>query len=80
MKDFSDLAAAAIRRDASIRHIQVFWHRPSLPEHIDGDAAARIPISANPKPAGLEQIGNILPNAERAILMEAAMIAKTGQE
>jgi hypothetical protein len=45
---FADaLAASAITRHALLRHPDVLWQRAGLPEDIDGNAAARVPVAAD---------------------------------
>ena len=48
------LTAAAIGRDALIRNPQPLGDAASVPEHVDGNAAARIPVAADPQPFRLD--------------------------
>jgi hypothetical protein len=51
-----DLPSAAIGRHALVWNPHVFRHGPSLPEHIDRDAATWIPIATDPQPLRIEQV------------------------
>src|SRR5207237_562847 len=44
------LTPAAIGRDALLRHPHALRLAPGLPEHVDGNAAARIPVAADAEP------------------------------
>src|SRR5688500_13882518 len=44
-----------------------------LPEHVDGDTAARVPVAADPEPARFEQVDQALAYPDRAILVEGAV-------
>ena len=48
-------AAPAIGRDALVGHPDAFRRLARLPEHVDRDAAARIPVAADAQPVRLEQ-------------------------
>src|SRR6266849_6412523 len=50
-----------------------------LPEHVDRNAAARIPIAADAKPARLEQSREPFADADRAVLVKGAVIAEARQ-
>ena len=60
------LAAAAIGRDALVRHPDAGRQFALLPEHVDRHAAARIPVAADAQPFRLEQ-------RERAVLPMATV-------
>src|ERR1700712_3399647 len=49
----SGLSSPAIGSDALVGHPQACWRRARLPEDVDRNAAARIPIAADPQPHGL---------------------------
>ena len=48
-------AAPAIRRDALVGHPDALRQLARLPEHVDRNAAARIPVAADAQPLRLEQ-------------------------
>src|SRR5882724_1729193 len=68
---------SAIGRDALVGHPHALGQFAGLPEHVDRDAAARIPVSADAKPFRLDLGGDPLADHDRAILVEGAVIAKT---
>ena len=51
-----------------------------LPEHVDRHAAARIPVAADPQPLRLEQAGEPLADADRAVLVERAVVAEARRD
>ena len=69
----------AIGRHALIRQPQPLGRCAGLVEHVDRHAAARIPIAADAQPAGRERGDEILGDAERASLVEGAMVSKRGE-
>ena len=73
-------AAAAIGRDALVGQPQAFGRRAGLPEHVDRNAAARIPIAADAQPGGLDQLDDALADGDRAVLVEGAVIAEAARD
>src|SRR6266705_4971979 len=66
----------AIGRDALIGDPHALWQSAGLPEHVDRNAAARIPVAADAQPFWLDLVGDPLADHHRAVLMERAVIAK----
>src|SRR6476646_4904743 len=71
------LTPSAIGRDALIGDPHALRQPSGLPEHVDRDAAARIPIAADAQEFRLDLGGDPLADHDRAILMERAVIAET---
>jgi hypothetical protein len=71
-----DSAAPAIRRNALLGYPQSSGRAPGLPEHVDRDAAARIPVATDPQPAWREEVHQATCDRQRAVLVECAVIAK----
>jgi hypothetical protein len=69
----------AIGRHALIRQPHAFDRRARLPEDVDGDAAARIPIAADAQPFRLQQLGQALADGDGAVLVEGAVVAERRQ-
>ena len=69
------LSAPAIGRDPLVGQPEPGRRFAGLIEHIDGDAAARIPVTANPQPGRVQQFFDPLANVDRARLVKAAMVA-----
>src|SRR5581483_3768449 len=69
-------AAAAIGRDALVGNPHALRRRAPLPEHVDRNPAAWIPVAADPEPGGLDQLDNALGDADGRILMEGAGVAE----
>src|ERR1700730_8101870 len=63
-------APAAIGRNALIRNPHAFRKLTGLPEHVDRDAAARIPVAADPQVFRLDRAGDALADHHGAVLME----------
>src|SRR6476469_9514105 len=59
---------------------QAFRRRTRLPEDVDRHAAAGIPISADAQPLGFHLIREPLPDADRHVFVEAAMVAVGAEE
>jgi hypothetical protein len=55
------------------------WHS-RLPEHIDRDAATRIPVAADPQPDWRHVCNEALADAHDAGLMEGGMVAERSEE
>jgi hypothetical protein len=68
-------AAAAIGRDALVGQPQAFRRRAALPEHVDRNAAARVPVAADPQPAGASS-RRAAADGHRAVLVERAVVAE----
>jgi len=47
-----------------------------LPEHVDRHSAARVEIAADAKPDRLQEIVHPPPDADRAVLVKGAVVAK----
>src|ERR1700688_3280947 len=67
---------SAIGRDALVGNPHVVRQFAGLPEHVDRDAAARIPVAADAQPFWLDFTRDPLADHHRAVLMEGAVIAK----
>src|SRR3546814_7422298 len=61
-------ASSAIGRDALVGEPQALGRRAGLPEDVDRDAAARIPIAADAQPFRLHFVGEEAADADGAIL------------
>src|SRR3989344_6601526 len=72
-------ATPSIWRDALIGQPQSFGRRAALPEHVDGNAASRIPVPADPEPLGRQEIDQALAHRHRAVLVKSAMVAERAQ-
>src|SRR4051794_15288873 len=74
------LSAATIRSDALVGQPQAFRRRAGLPEDVDRNSAARIPIAADAQPLRLHLLDQPLADADRHILVEAAVVAERAEE
>src|SRR5688572_18338621 len=72
-------AAPAIGLHALIRQPDAVRQLAGLPEHVYRNAAARIPVAADPQEMRLEQRHEPLADTDRAILVKGAMIAERGE-
>src|SRR5262245_33478098 len=72
----STSAPPAIGWDALLGNPHAIGRRAVLPEHVDGDAPARIPIAADPKPSGIGQLDDTLADRDGRVLVEGAHIAE----
>src|SRR5256714_11968522 len=70
------LAPSTIGRDALIGNPHPLRQLAGLPEHVDRNAAARIPIAADAQPSGLDLGHDSFADHDRAVLMEGAVIAE----
>src|SRR3569833_2076886 len=70
------LAAPAIGCDVLFRHPEPFRQLAGLPEHVDRNAAAGIPVAADAQPFRLDLVGDALADHDGAILVEGAVVAK----
>src|SRR6185369_12164194 len=66
--------------DALVREPQALRRRAALPEDVDRDSAARVPVAADPQPPRLHLFCQALADADRHILVEPAMIAEGAEE
>src|SRR5207237_4067373 len=73
-------APSPIGGDALVRDPEAGRRRAGLPEDVDRNAAARIPVAADAQPSGLHLLRQPLADADGDILVEAAMIAEPPQE
>src|SRR3954453_14132302 len=72
----SSSAPSAIGRDPLFGHPQSLRHAAGLPEHVDRDAAARIPIAADAQELRLDLARDALADHHGAILVEGTVIAE----
>src|SRR5262249_1732956 len=70
------LAPPAIGRDGLVGSPQAFRQLAGLPEHVDRDAAAWIPVAADAQPLWLDLIRNTLADHHGAVLVERAVVAE----
>src|SRR5579859_4401246 len=73
-------AAATIGSDSLVGQPQRGRRSAGLPEHVDRNAAARIPIAADAQPGRIHRRDQALADRDGAILVEGAVIAEAGQE
>src|SRR3954471_23285740 len=73
------LAASTIRGHPLVGNPDAVRHRPGLVEHVDRDAAARIPVAADAQPSGLQLVLKAFGDADGAGFVESAVIAERGQ-
>src|SRR5690242_16086734 len=74
------LSATTIGGDALVWQPQALGGLTRLPEDVDGNPAARVPVSADPQPSWLHLFGQALADPDRHVLVEAAMVAKGAEE
>src|SRR3954447_13506686 len=74
----SSSAPAAIGRDALLGHPQSLRRAARLPEHVDWNAAARIPIAPDAQELRLDLARDALADHHGAVLVEGAVIAEAG--
>src|SRR6202021_2883314 len=67
---------AAIGRNALVRNPHPLRQLSGLPEHIDRNAAARVPVTADPQEFRVDLGCDPLADGDRAILVEGAVIAE----
>src|SRR3954447_13158884 len=72
----SSSAPSAIGRDALFGHPQSLRRAAGLPEHVDRDAASRIPIAADAQELRLDLARDALADHHGAILVEGTVIAE----
>src|SRR4051812_36974340 len=68
---------SAIGRDALVGDPHALRKPSGLPEHVDRDAAARIPVAADAQPFRPDLGCDPFADHDRAILVERAVIAET---
>src|SRR5690348_973017 len=73
-------SSSAIAGDVLVREPEARGRLSRLPEHVDRDAAARIPIAADAQPMRLHFRDQPFGDADRAILVKAGVVAEGGQE
>src|SRR5262249_27062467 len=73
-------AAAAVWRYTGLRDPHARRKLASLPENIDGHAAARIPIARHPDEFGLDRRLDALADLDGGVFMETAGVAETVQK
>src|SRR5262249_3840474 len=66
----------AVGRDALLRQPDARRQPAVLPEHVDRDAATRIPVAADTQELRLDQRDYLLADGDGAVLMEAADVAE----
>ena len=76
----SKLTSASIRRDALIGDPDGFGWFAGLIEHVDGNAAARIPVAADAQPLGVDEISDAPRNGDGAIFVEGSVVAEGTEE
>src|SRR4051794_39092288 len=74
------LSAATVWRDALVRQPQAFRRRARLPEDVDRDPPARIPVAADAQPLRLHVLDKALADADGHVLVEACMVAERAEE
>src|SRR6202035_3654523 len=67
---------AAIGRDALVGYPHSLRQSAGLPEHVDRNAAARVPVAADAEPFRLDFGRYPLSDRNRAVLVERTMIAE----
>src|SRR5438132_13594427 len=74
------LSLPAVRGDARFGQPDAVWQFAGLPEHIDGNAAARVPVAGNAEEFWLDRPDDALADCKRAILVKRGMIAEARQK
>src|SRR4051794_7149847 len=74
------LSAATVWRDALVGQPQALGRLARLPEDVDRNAAARIPVAADAQPLRLHFLNQALAYADRHVLVEACMVAERAEE
>src|SRR6201998_4227490 len=72
----SGSAPSAIGRDALVGDPHPLWQLAGLPEHVDRNAAARLPVAADAQPFRFYFRRYPLADRDRAILVKRAVIAE----
>ena len=73
-------SARPVGGDALVGKPYALQRLAGLPENVDRNAAARIPITADPQPPRAHLVEQPLPDPDRHILVEAAVIAERAEE
>src|SRR5947209_1729872 len=79
MVRFNGSSPPAIGGDALIGHPHAGRQLARLPEHVDRDAAAWVPIAADPQPAWRQELHQSFADRDRAVLVKGAVVAKAGE-
>src|SRR5262249_31074834 len=74
------LSPSPIRRHARLRQPRILRWRARLPEHVDRDAAARVPVAGYPQPERLRRLDHAAPDHDGAFLVEGGMVAERHEE
>src|SRR5690606_30180580 len=74
------LPAPAIGRNALFGEPQSRGRAPALPENVDRDAAARVPVPADTQPLRAHLVHESLADADGDVLVEAAVVAERSEE
>src|SRR5215471_18261855 len=69
-----------IGSDAGVGEPQPGGRLAGLVEYVDRDAAARVPIAADPQPLRLHSVDQTARHHQGAVFVEGAMIAKRAQK
>src|SRR5580698_2043148 len=73
------LPTPAVRGDALVGEPEAFRGRARLPEDVDGDAAAGVPVAADAQPAWRGGFHDALADGQGAVLVEGAVVAEGAQ-
>src|ERR1700727_2285433 len=73
----SDSSAAAIGGNALVGNPHPLGQLSGLPEHIDRDAAAWVPVTPDPQPFRLDLGRDPFADCDGAVLMKRSVIAET---
>src|SRR5581483_8899515 len=73
------LSPSAVGRHALAGQPQALGRLAGLPEHVDGHAAARIPVAADAQPARRQLLHQPLADSDRRLLVEALHVAKAAE-
>merc|ERR1712185_789803 len=65
---------------ALIGHPKAVGHGAALPEYVDRNATARVPVAADTQPARRHLVEQALPYADGHILVKTAMIAEASEK
>src|SRR5271154_3730084 len=72
----SSSTPAAVGGDPLIWNPHPLRQFSSLPEHIDWNAAARVPVTTDPQPLRLDRSRNSFADRDRAVFVERTVIAE----
>src|SRR5207248_10971603 len=71
--------ASAVRRDARIGKPQPGGRLAGLVKYVDRDAAARVPIAADPQPYRGQALDQLARDRQGAVLVKGAVVAKRAE-